>query len=179
MGEDPGTIRREIEETRERMGDTAEALAHKANVPERARERVSGAVGGLKEKVTGVTEQVGGAAPDQGEVKQRSRRAVGVAQENPLGLALGALAVGVLVGMIVPTTRVEDERIGPMADQVKDQMKDTAQTAVEHGKQLAQETAQQASQTAKERGREHAGRVADEASSKAQETGDQVKSRRA
>ena len=42
MGQDPDQIRNDIEETRARMGDTAEALGHKADVPGRAREAVSG-----------------------------------------------------------------------------------------------------------------------------------------
>ena len=33
MGQDPSEIRNDIEETRARMGDTAEALGHKADVP--------------------------------------------------------------------------------------------------------------------------------------------------
>jgi hypothetical protein len=38
VGEDPGQIREEIEATRERMAETADALAYKANVPARAKE---------------------------------------------------------------------------------------------------------------------------------------------
>ena len=38
MGQDPSQIRTEIEDTRVRMGDTAEALGHKADVPGRAKE---------------------------------------------------------------------------------------------------------------------------------------------
>lgn len=33
MGEDPAAIRQEIEQTRERMGDTVDALGYKADVP--------------------------------------------------------------------------------------------------------------------------------------------------
>ena len=33
MGKDSSEIRREIEETRARMGDTVEALSYKADVP--------------------------------------------------------------------------------------------------------------------------------------------------
>ena len=37
------------------------------------------------------------------------------AQDNPLGLAVGAAAVGFLAGLLVPVTQVENEKIGPMA----------------------------------------------------------------
>jgi hypothetical protein len=48
MGQDPGQIRNDIEETRARMGDTAEALGHKADVPGRAREAISDRVESVK-----------------------------------------------------------------------------------------------------------------------------------
>jgi hypothetical protein len=145
MGQDPGTIRNDIEETRARMGDTAEALGHKADVPGRAREAVSGKVDTVKSKLSGST-------PSGDDVKQGAQQAVGIAKENPLGLAIGGLAVGFVAGLLIPSTRVEDERIGPMADQVKEQAKETGQEAMERGKEVAQ----QAAQTAKEEGQRHA-----------------------
>jgi hypothetical protein len=139
MGQDTGQIKQDIEETRGRMGETVEALGYKADVPSRAKEAVSGRVDSMKSKISGAT-------PDSGEVKDGARRAKGVAQENPLGLAIGAVAVGFVGGMLIPSTRVEDEKIGPMADQVKDKAKETGQEAMERGK----EAARQAADTAKE-----------------------------
>ncbi len=141
MGQDPAVIRREIEQTREHMGETVDALGYKADVPARAKDSVSDKVDSLKSKITGVGSQVSDATPDAGDVKQGAQQAVGVVQENPLGLAIGAAAVGFLAGMLIPSTKIEDERIGPVADQVKEQAKQTGQEALEHGKQIAQETA--------------------------------------
>jgi hypothetical protein len=126
MGEDPNLIREDIERTRAEMGETVDALGYKADVKTRAKEKL----------------------PDG----RQMRRAANTAQENPLGLAIGGIAVGFLVGLAVPSTRVEDEKIGPMADQVKDQIKETGQEALDRGKDVAQ----QAAETAKEAGREHA-----------------------
>ena len=42
MGQDSGQIRQDIEQTRERMGDTVEALGHKTDVTGRAKEAISG-----------------------------------------------------------------------------------------------------------------------------------------
>jgi F0F1-type ATP synthase membrane subunit b/b' len=109
------------------------------------------------------------ATPSGGQVKQQSRRVAGLAKENPLGLAIGAVAVGFLVGLAVPSTRVEDERLGPVADQVKDKVKETGQEALDRGKQVAQEATQTAVQTAKDRGREHGENMADTARQDAQE----------
>ena len=116
------------------------------------------------------------ATPSGGEVKHHARRGVGMAQENPLGLAVGAVAVGFIAGMLIPSTRIEDEKIGPVADQVKEKAAETGQQAVERGKQVAQDVAEQAGQTAKESGQEHAREAASEAKQAAQETREQVRS---
>jgi hypothetical protein len=61
-----------------------------------------------------------------------------------------------VAGLLIPSTRVEDEKIGPMADQVKDRAKETGQEALERGKHVAQEAAQ----TVKEEGRQQAEEMA-------------------
>jgi gas vesicle protein len=93
-------------------------------------------------------------------VKQGARQAVSTAQENPLGLAIGAVAVGFVAGMLIPSTSVEDEKIGPMADQLKDRVMETGQEALDHGKQVAQDVAQSAQETVKESGQQHAQELA-------------------
>lgn len=168
MGQEPEAIRQEIEDTRDRMGDTVDALTYKADVKSRTREKVTGTVDTLKQKVTGATDTVSDAAPSGDDVKQGAQRAVGVAQENPLGLAIGSIAVGFLAGMLIPTARVENEKIGHVADQVKDQVKSTAQEAVEHGKQVAQDAAQSATETAKQSGQQHAEELKETAQENAQ-----------
>jgi gas vesicle protein len=150
MGQDPAAIREQIEQTREHMGETVDALGYKADVPARAKESVAEKVDALKSRITGVGAQVSDATPDAGEVKQGARQAAGMVQENPLGLAIGAGAIGFLAGMLIPGTKIEDERIGPMADQVKEQAKHKGQEALEQGKQIAQETAETATQKAQE-----------------------------
>lgn len=149
MGEDPSTIRADIEQTRTDMGDTVEALGYKTDVKTRAKNAISDKVGSAREKVTGAT-------PETGDVKQGARRAKGIAEENPLGLAIGAAGLGFLVGLLVPSTRVEDERIGPLADEVKDKARETGQEAVERGKQVAQAAAGSAKETARQAGQEQA-----------------------
>jgi hypothetical protein len=134
MGQDPDAIRREIEDTRERMGETVGAIGYKADVPSRAKEKVGGTVASVKESITGAT-------PSGGEVKDVARRGAGIAQENPLGLAIGSIAIGFLAGMLIPATNVENEKLGPVAAQVMDQVKETGQEALDRGKHVAQEVA--------------------------------------
>ena len=164
MGQDPDAIRREIEETRERMGETVGAIGYKADVPTRTKEKLSGTVTSVKESITGRAQSVNEATPSTGDIKQAARKGAGVAQENPMGLAIGSIAVGFLAGMLIPTTDVENEKLGPVADQVKDQVRETGQEALERGKQGAQEAAQSAHETAKESGQQQAQELASSAS---------------
>jgi gas vesicle protein len=163
MGEDPDTIRNEIADTRERMGDTIDALGYKADVKSRAKDNVVGKVDSVKESLGLAGQKASDVTPDAEQVKGQVRKAAGVAQENPLGLALGAVAIGFLAGMLVPSSRVEDEKLGPMADKVKEQAKETGQEALERGKQVAQSAAQSAADTVSEEGQKHGERLADSA----------------
>jgi gas vesicle protein len=159
VGQDPGEIRQDIEATREQMGDTVEALSYKADVKARAKDSVTDRVDSVKSRVGLASSKVSDATPDGEDVKQGARRAKGLAEENPLGLAIGAIAVGFIAGLAVPSTRAEDERLGPMADQVRDKAKETGQEALERGKQVAHQTAQSAKETAQQSGQEHAERL--------------------
>jgi hypothetical protein len=152
MGEDPSAIREEIEETRARMGDTVEAIGYKTDVKSRAKESVQEKIGGVRERITGVKD----ATPSTGDVKQGAQKAVSVAESNPLGLGVAALAGGFLIGMLIPSTKVENEKLGPASTQLKEQAKEAASEAVDHGKQVAQEVASTAADTAKEQGQQHA-----------------------
>lgn len=165
MGEDPDRIRREIEATRSEMGDTVDALTYKADVKSRAKERVVGTKDSIRSKLVGA----GDAAPDGEQVKQNARRAAGMAQENPLGLAIGSIAAGFIIGLLLPSSNVEDRRLGPVADDVKAKAKETGHEALERGQQVAQEAAQAAQQTVQEQGREHGEELASSAQQSMQE----------
>jgi ElaB/YqjD/DUF883 family membrane-anchored ribosome-binding protein len=176
MGQDPDEIRQGIEQTRAEMSETVDAIGYKADVPSRTKEKVSekvdnvkatvsdtamrakGAVTGTASRagdaVRGTTSRMGDATPGGGDAKQSAKRVVGLAQENPLGLVIGAAALGFLAGLATPSTRVEDERLGPVADRVKDKAKETGQEALERGRQVGQEATRAAVQTAKERGQD-------------------------
>ncbi|MBA3262620.1 MAG: DUF3618 domain-containing protein [Thermoleophilaceae bacterium] len=163
MGKDPSEIREEIEQTRGEMGETVEALGHQADVKTRTKESIAAKRDQVKERISGAT-------PDAGQVNQGAKRAAGVAQENPIGLALGSVAVGFVAGMLLPSTRVEDEKVGPMADEVKERVKETGQEALDRGKEVAQEAAQSAKETAQQSGEKQAEELRDSAQQKVEET---------
>jgi hypothetical protein len=188
MGQDPDAIRQDIEQSRSEMSETVEAVGYKADVPSRAKDAVSDKVENMKSKVSdtatrakeavvGTASRAGDATPSRGQVKQAGRRAAGMAKENPLGLAIGAAALGFLAGLAVPSTRVEDEKLGPVADQVKDRVKETGQEALDRGKQVAQEVASTAADTAKEQTQEYGQDLAESATQNAQDLGAQTRRR--
>lgn len=154
MGQDPSQIREEIEQTRAEMGDTVDALAHKTDVKSRVKESFADKKERLRAQMSGTTSRLGDATADGEGVKEGAHRAVGIAEENPIGLALGGVAAGFLAGMLLPSTRIEDERVGPIADQAKEKAMETGQEAVERGKDIAGQAAEQAVETAKEAAQE-------------------------
>jgi hypothetical protein len=117
MGQTPDDIREEIEETRGRMGDTVEAIGQRADVKTRVKESISMkkdvVIGGVDSVVSRVT----GVVPD-GEQMKTGARKVGVSSQNPLGLAIAGAAAGFIVGTLIPSTRLEDEKVGQISDQV-------------------------------------------------------------
>jgi len=127
MGKDASTIRHEIEQTRARLNDTIEALGYKADVRARVkdavnervqtvrgtimeaaggiRQTIEGASGGVTANVSSAMSAVTEKLPHPDDVRGVASRSAGVAGENPLGLALGALALGVLAGLLAPVRR--------------------------------------------------------------------------
>ena len=78
---DPEEIQAEIDETREELGDTAEALAGKADIKGQAKAKVD------------ETKQ---------NAQQKAEELASKAQENPVPAAIaGAFVAGVLVGRIL------------------------------------------------------------------------------
>ena len=156
MGQDPSDIRAEIEETRSRVGDEVDALSYKTDVPARVGDYVDEKKRAVKDKVTG--------ALPSGE---RVGRVKDTAERNPLGLAVGAAAVGFVAGLALPSTRVENERMGEMSDRVVEAAKETAGDAVERGKQVAQDAAETAKESGREQGQELASNLQERAQSSA------------
>jgi Protein of unknown function (DUF3618) len=133
MGETSDHIREDIEQTRGRMGETVEAIGYKTDVKSRVKENIA-------EKKDAVVSRVTGAMPDGEQLKSGARK-VGVSKQNPLGLGLAAVAAGFVVGTLLPSTNVEDERLGEMSDQVGEKAREAGQEALERGKDVAREAA--------------------------------------
>jgi hypothetical protein len=142
------TLRDATGTLRDTTGNAGETLSDTtSNVRSTVQNTISNTVG-----------QVAGKLPNPGDVTSAARRGAGIAAENPLGLALGALAVGFLAGLAAPVTDLEREKVGPLRDELVGRAKDLGSDALEHGKQVLQETAQAAlgavQQAAQEQGRQ-------------------------
>jgi len=113
MGQDPGTrgaqvtatnqdpeqIQRDIEETREQLGDTVEALARKADVKAQAKRRIAETKATVSQKTQALRGKAKEASP--ASATTAATRAGHKAKENPVPVAtVGALAVGFLAGRL-------------------------------------------------------------------------------
>jgi len=72
--------------------------------------------------------------------------------DYPLAVGAGCLALGVVAGMLIPSTRKEDEWVGPARDRLMRRSKEAARDAVERGKHVAQAAADAAKTQAQEQG---------------------------
>jgi hypothetical protein len=167
MAQTPDELRAEIDRTRDEMGDTVEALAYKADVPARTKDWLGDKKDAVTGKISGGSSRMGDLAPDGQQVKQRMSRMKRTAERNPLGLAIAGAAVGFIAGLVSPATRLEDERIGPLADDVKSTAAEAGREAVERGKAVVEEAGATAVETAKETGRSQGEELAAELQEKA------------
>ncbi|HEY0396341.1 MAG TPA: hypothetical protein VGD01_17830 [Candidatus Elarobacter sp.] len=148
-----GTLRDATGTLRETTGNAGDTLSDTtSNLRSTVQNTISNTVG-----------QAAGKLPNPGNVTSAARRGAGIAAENPLGLALGALAVGFLAGLAAPITDLEREKVGPLRDELVGRAKDLGTDALEHGKQVLQETAQAALGAVQQAAQEHGQQVLSEA----------------
>ena len=159
MGETSDDIREDIEETRVRMGETVEAIGYKADVKSRVKESVA-------EKKDAVVSRVTGVVPDGSQIKSGARK-VGVSRQNPLGLAVAGIAAGFVAGTLLPSTNVEDEKLGEMSDQVGEKAREVGQETLDRTKEVARG----AMDSAREQSGKEAEQLASSLRDKAQEVG--------
>ena len=100
-----------------------------------AKERVSEAAGTARERASELSWQ----ARERARYRARQAR-VGfweTMEERPLALGAAAIALGVVAGLMIPSTRKEDELMGETRDRLMDRAKEVGGEALEKGKQVA------------------------------------------
>jgi hypothetical protein len=153
------------------MGETTDALSYKVDVPTRVGDAVREKRDQVRGFFGGATDQV----PSGDEAKARGRQAVGMARDNPLALAVGAAALGLLIGLALPSTQMEDERFGAAADSIKDRALEVGQEAFERGRNVAQDAAQAAAETARDRASTEASGLQESAQQSAQQASQEAR----
>lgn len=162
MGQSADEIREEIEQTRAEMNETVGELAYKADVPARMRDNVSERIASVKgtivNAVGGASSNVRDASSNLREkadgMRDQARERASVAIENPLGLGLAAFGVGLVAGLLIPISRLENEQLGPVRDELVNRAQSAASEAVEAGKALVGETVLNATAAASAKGQE-------------------------
>lgn len=158
MGKGTSDIRSEIEDTRRRVGEGVEALSYKTDVGQRLDDYVGEKKQAVTSKVAGAKDSVASAVdsvvPSRRGLERGAQRMDGMARRNPLGTTVGAAALGFVAGLLLPSTRVEDERLGEMSTRVKETAAEAGQEAFERGKDVAQTALETARQEGAEQGRE-------------------------
>ena len=93
----PEELRLEIEQTREQLGDTVEALAAKTDVKAQAHARIDEVKGNVKAKADDVKAKAQSSTPESAQ--QGGQQVIAKVRENPAPLVLGAaVLVAFLIG---------------------------------------------------------------------------------
>jgi ElaB/YqjD/DUF883 family membrane-anchored ribosome-binding protein len=149
MDQDRDQIR-QIEDARERVAQDVRSVAENANVVERTKETVQGKVDDAKsvmsERVRTAREKLESARDNMQNSMQstvenmRSNMGNMNPMENPLGMLIAGAAVGFLIGLVLPITRFESQRLGPVADDMKDRMRAAGTEVMRRGGEVIKET---------------------------------------
>ena len=123
-----------------------------------AKERVHDAVDSARETAQETMHNLGDRASQFGsQARYMGRQTRDTLQENPVALGLLALALGAVVGALIPETDRENQLMGATRDRLADRGKELAKEGVDKAKDVAGSVATAATQAAKEATRGDAG----------------------
>lgn len=121
MGENASQLHAQIDNTRDRMDDTLGAIAQKAEAPSPLGSAIAQRIEAVKD-----------AMPEENR---------GL---NPLIPLLGAAAVGLVIGALVPLSRFERENLGPIGEKLKEQGQARIQESIAGAKEAANQAVTEA-----------------------------------
>ena len=97
---------------------------------------VSSGMNNARSAFSGAASKVADAVPSADDLRAGADRAGAIIRDNPVGMAVGAVAAGFLMGLLLPRTSVEQSRMRDM----KRMAKDAGAQVVEAGKQMVRDT---------------------------------------
>jgi hypothetical protein len=174
------TVNRSVHDARDTVAEAAHTAKETVSgAAHTAKETVSGAAQSARETVTGAAETVRErAAAVAGAARETARETFGSVQEqasrlrqsahvqvrdakigfwqkldqDPLVVGAAAVAVGLVAGLLLPSTRREDEMLGETRDELMNRAKEQGRDVVEKGKYVAQAAVQTLKTEAEQQG---------------------------
>jgi ElaB/YqjD/DUF883 family membrane-anchored ribosome-binding protein len=123
-----------LSSAKEKVGDALDAAKEKSGAAySTAKDRTADAYDAAREKAG---EAYGTAREKASSARQAT--ATGI-DDNPVAALLGGIALGVLVGALLPRTRTEESALGPIAGKLAETAKAAALAARDAGKQTLDE----------------------------------------
>jgi gas vesicle protein len=192
MGKSASEVRSDIDDTRQEMSETIDAIADRTSpgrIIQRRRQRMSDRWRSVRERVMGRADDPCGSVDDSGPgmaesardtagtvvegARQAPEKLLEQAQGNPIAAGLIAFGGGLLVASLIPPSEVEQRVAGQVAEKaepLRDELQRAGQEVADDLKSTAQESAEQVKQrayeaagTVQEDVRSSAGSVKDEA----------------
>jgi Protein of unknown function (DUF3618) len=164
MGKSAGEVRSEIEDTRQEMSETIDAIADRASparIIRRRRDRIGESWRAVRQRVMGRPEDVhdvAGSARDRaGTVVEQTRQApdkvLEQTQGNPVAAGLIAFGGGLLLASLIPPSEAEQRVAGQLVEKaqpLRDELQRAGQDVAEDLRSTAEEGAEQVKQRALE-----------------------------
>jgi hypothetical protein len=194
MGKSASEVRADIEDTRQDMSETIDAIADRTSprrIVDRRKKRVAAGWRSVRERVMGRPEAAYQSAGDHArQLSDTARGAAGSVadtasqvpdkivqqtQGNPIAAGLVAFGAGLLAASLVPPSEPEQRLAGAIRQQtqpLQDELKEAGRQVAEDVKSTAREGAEQV----KQRAQDAVGSVQEDVRSSAGHVGDQARS---
>lgn len=132
------TVRQQVAEGCDRATEKGSAIAAEA------KERASETVKDVADKAAEVKQSI---KSHSEEIISKGREKINgsadsiteVAKENPIAVGGGLLAIGVLAGLLIPRTRVEDGLLGTMSDDLANDVRGAGKNVLSRGRDAVKE----------------------------------------
>jgi ElaB/YqjD/DUF883 family membrane-anchored ribosome-binding protein len=161
MGQSAEELRRDIEDTRDDLGRTLDAIGDRVSpgrIVERRKNRMMNGLSSVRDRVMGSASDAGHAIGDTASgtvdtLKGTPDAVVQQTQGSPLVAGALAFGVGVLVASVFPASAKEQavaDQLKEKAQPLADDLKETGQEMAEHLKEPAREAVESVKQAAAE-----------------------------
>jgi len=118
------------------------ARERSSDLVDKARETTSGAYQKVSQSMSSAMDTVSSKMPN-------TRGIANFIKEEPMVLAGIGVALGAVIGALLPSTEIEKRYVGPTAGSLKEQGKDAAREQWDRGKELAAESWDEAKEAAR------------------------------